>query len=59
MEFGYLTPSQIAAELGVSNVLTRAHLEALEEADILTHSESRENSLLQAQTVCEGDQRPY
>ena len=37
IEFHTLTPSQIAAELGINYVLVRQHLNALEDSDVLTH----------------------
>jgi predicted transcriptional regulator len=39
IEFQTLTPAQIAAEVGDNYVVTRAHLDALEEGDILTHAQ--------------------
>ena len=39
IEFNALTPTQIAAEMGINYVAARAHLKALEENDILTHSD--------------------
>ena len=33
-----LTPAQIAAKVGVNYIVVRAHLEALENGDVLTHS---------------------
>jgi predicted ArsR family transcriptional regulator len=37
IDFQNLTTAQIAAEIGVNYIAVRAHLEALENADILTH----------------------